>query len=265
MNIFIKTVVLFCLSNFLSIINFAQNAIMIHEGEIEFEKRVNAFAILDEYYIGDAFTGTQQFTEQHKQFAQQYKANNPQFSKTNFTLSFNDDYSLYNPTQNTTNNDQISLLTTKNIVYSDLKNNTFVAKKSVLGDTYIVNDSIRKIQWKITNETREIAGFNCRRANAIIMDSVYVVAFYTDQIVPKTGPESFTGLPGMVLGIVLPHEHITWFATKVFVKQIPNEEFKPPSGGKNVNNEKFLHILIDNPSIYVDKSIGYLYLRNFIL
>lgn len=265
MNIFIKTAVLCFLSNFISINNFAQNAIMIHEGEIEFEKRVNAFSILDEYYLEDAFNGTQQFTEQHKQFAQQYKSNNPQFGITNFTLFFNDEYSLYLPTKNTMNNAQISLLTTKNIVYSDLKNNTFVAKKNALGGTYIINDTIRKIQWKITSETREIDGFNCRRANAIIMDSVYVVAFYTDQIVPKTGPESFTGLPGMVLGIVLPHEHITWFATKVFVKQISNEEFKPPSGGKSVNNEKFLHILLDNPSIYVDKRIGFLYLRNYML
>jgi GLPGLI family protein len=48
-----------------------------------------------------------------------------------------------------------------------------------------------------------IAGFNCRRANAMIMDSIYVVAFYTDEILTTGGPESFSGLPGMILGVAL--------------------------------------------------------------
>ncbi len=47
------------------------------------------------------------------------------------------------------------------------------------------------------------------------MDSIYVVAFYTDEILTTGGPESFTGLPGMILGIAIPHEHVSWFATKV--------------------------------------------------
>jgi GLPGLI family protein len=31
------------------------------------------------------------------------------------------------------------------------------------------------------------------------MDSVFIVAFYTDQIVTSGGPESFNELPGMIL------------------------------------------------------------------
>ncbi len=46
------------------------------------------------------------------------------------------------------------------------------------------------------------------------MDSVYVIAFYTDQIIPSGGPESFNGLPGMILGIAIPRINTTWFATK---------------------------------------------------
>ncbi len=57
-----------------------------------------------------------------------------------------------------------------------------------------MQDSTRKITWKITDEMREIAGFSCRRANAIMLDSIYVVAFYTDQIPVSGGPESFSGL-----------------------------------------------------------------------
>ena len=90
-----------------------------------------------------------------------------------------------------------------------------MSQKTVFEQTFLVEDTLRRIKWKITDETRPIAGFNCRRANALIMDSICVVAFYTDEILTTGGPESFSGLPGMILGIALPHEHITWFATKV--------------------------------------------------
>ena len=79
-----------------------------------------------------------------------------------------------------------------------------------------------------------IAGFQCRRANAIIMDSIYVVAFYTDDIVASGGPESFTGLPGMILGVSLPHQHVSWFATKVSAQPVTASQLKVPVKGKKV-------------------------------
>ena len=90
---------------------------------------------------------------------------------------------------------------------------------------------------------REIAGFNCRRANAIIMDSIYVVAFYTDEILAPGGPESFSGLPGMILGVALPHEHITWFATKVEMVPVEPAELNAPVKGKKVNNKELLETI----------------------
>jgi GLPGLI family protein len=38
---------------------------------------------------------------------------------------------------------------------------------------------MRNYQWRITDETRTIAGFECKKAVTKICDSVYVVAFYT--------------------------------------------------------------------------------------
>ena len=259
-----KIAICCCLSNLITIVVLSQNAVMIHCGEIQYEKRINTYAVLDEYYVSDNMTGKDQFAQQHKEFAQQYKVDNPQFGITNFILSFNDAYSLYEPAQSTLDNVRKPFLTTLNTVYSDLQNHTSIEKKNGFGNIFLVNDSIRKIQWKITGETREIAGFACRRANAMIMDSVYVVAFYTDQIVPKTGPESFTGLPGIILGIALPHEHITWMATHVNAKQVSNKEIRPPIGGTKVNNDKLLHILQNYAATSTDKKTAYLFLRNYM-
>ncbi|MGL1507608.1 GLPGLI family protein, partial [Vibrio parahaemolyticus] len=72
--------------------------------------------------------------------------------------------------------------------------------REVYERTYLVQDSVRQLDWRITDETRDIAGFECRKAVTKICDSVYIVAFYTDQIPVSAGPESFGGLPGMILG-----------------------------------------------------------------
>ncbi len=67
------------------------------------------------------------------------------------------------------------------------------------------------------------------------MDSVFVVAFYTDQIVPGGGPESFTGLPGMILGLAIPRMNTTWFATKLELVTVGPSDLAPPKKGKKTN------------------------------
>jgi GLPGLI family protein len=115
-----------------------------------------------------------------------------------------------------------------------------VVQKSVFEETFLVKDSVRKIKWKITDETRDIAGYTCRRANGIMMDSIYVVAFYTTEIPLSGGPEQFSGLPGMILGAALPHENITWFATKVTDAGLPPNTVVPPKKGKVTDGKGLL-------------------------
>jgi GLPGLI family protein len=130
-----------------------------------------------------------------------------------------------------------------NVIYSDLANEKSASQKKAFEDVFLVQDTLRRIKWKITDETRPIAGFTCRRANALIMDSIYVVAFYTDEILTSGGPESFSGLPGMILGVALPHEHVTWFATKVEAASVSDTQLTAPVKGKKVNNAALLQTI----------------------
>ena len=59
------------------------------------------------------------------------------------------------------------------------------------------------------------------------------------------GPESFNGLPGMILGLALPHEHITWFATKVYTDNISDTQLLPPAKGKKTTSSALLITLQD--------------------
>jgi GLPGLI family protein len=131
----------------------------------------------------------------------------------------------------------------KNVVYSDFKAGKMVSLKPVFEETFLVEDSLAKIKWKITSDTREIAGFECRKAVGILNDSIGVFAFYTDQLLVSGGPESIHGLPGMILGMGIPRLHITWFATKVEVNGVNLNSVVPASKGKKVTNKSMIESL----------------------
>ena len=200
----------------------AQNPVFVTEGKIEYERRVNLHAQLKEY-------ASEVWIELDKK-------STPQFKTSYFDLTFAPGKTLYKPGRDNPENNKLWQQPAEdNVIFNDIVAEKTISQKRVFEQTFLIQDSMRNIKWKITDETRTIAGFPCRRANAIIMDSIYVVAFYTDEIITPGGPESFSGLPGMILGISLPHQHVTWFATKVEVSTPQPAELMAPTKGKKTN------------------------------
>lgn len=111
--------------------------------------------------------------------------------------------------------------------YSDFTTGQTIIQKSMFGTLLNLKDSIATINWKITNESRLIAGFNCRKAVGKILDSVYVFAFYTDEITISGGPCSISGLPGMILGVTIPRLYVSMMATKLMVNDVKESIIKP--------------------------------------
>jgi len=190
----------------------------ISGGRIEFEVKVN-----NHKTFGDGI------------FAQMFKDRMPNFSTSWYHFTFNDNKALYKfdrldektklPWGNNNAED--------NIWYSDYSTGIFVDQKFVFDNTYLLSDSLLKIDWKLSpNETREIAGFNCRKATGIIFDSVYVFAFYTDEITISGGPMGIHGLPGMILGITIPRMFTSWIATKVELSGFDLSKITAPQKGK---------------------------------
>lgn len=229
----------------------AQNTIFLSHGRIEYERRINVFA-----QIGN---DDDQWSEFRKKLSNHFKT-------SYFDLLFTRDKSLYRPGRESPDREVFSFWQAPaqdNTVYSDLDNAKAISQKNVFEQAFLIQDSLRQIKWKITDETRVIAGFNCRRANAIIMDSIYVVAFYTDEILTDSGPESFTGLPGMILGVSLPHQHISWFATKVEATPVAENQVTPPAKGKKVDNAILLQTV--KPIMKDWRKLGQQYLEAILL
>ena len=124
------------------------------------------------------------------------------------------------------------------------------------------------LNWKLfPNEQREIAGFNCRKAQAILFDSVYVFAYYTDQIAISAGPVNLNGLPGAILGVTVPRLHTSWMATGLKLeKPAPSLLVAPTKGKKKTQEEvrKDLGSLAQSWGSSEKKWIDQLYWRAFL-
>ena len=190
----------------------------INSGMIEFEMRTN-----NHKTFGDGI------------FAQMFKDKIPQFSTYYYQFTFNDNKAVYkfNHKDEKTKLPFNNSNTEDNIWYSDYNAGVFVDQKFVFDDTYLLSDSLMNINWKmVPNETREIAGFLCRKAVGILFDSVYVFAFYTDEITIPGGPMGIHGLPGMILGITIPRMYTSWIATKLVIAGIDTKIITAPNSGK---------------------------------
>lgn len=212
---------------------FAQNTPTIQfKGKITFERKLNQHKQMDEMMKSNPGGGN---------MIDNFKKQIPRYKTDIFELTFTENESLYKPAKDGISESKMmfgTIPSEKNIVYNNYEKNSSTAQKFIFEKNYLVQDTLKHFDWKITEEFRKIAGFNCRRAETIIMDSVYVIAFYTEAIIATGGPEGFNGLPGMILGIVMPRLNLTYFATKVEnYLPVANDIVAPTKGDKKTYKE----------------------------
>lgn len=217
----------------------AQQSVFVNRGKIKFERKVNTFAAMP-IFLRETRTVP---NDEVATFMQQYRLTSPQFWVDSFELAFDEVQSLYQPVNPDINFSQTFQIPVayKNKVYSNFTTGIAFTQKQAFEQAFFIKDSVKTLKWKLTEETREIAGYECHRANALLFDSIYIVAFYTDEILPRGGPESFNGLPGMILGVAIPHQHITIFAESVTPMDAVLDQRKIPAMEKNplINNKDF--------------------------
>jgi GLPGLI family protein len=199
--------------------------IFLTEGRVEYEKKSNQFK------------GFEEDEDKKADWMKELQKTMPRFITDVYELHFTKNKSVYHlKAENPDNKYMWGTKPSENdMAIQDLENGKYAAQKDVFEQTYLINDTTKHFEWKITGETREIAGFECKKAVTKICDSVYVVAFYTDQIMVSCGPESFGGLPGLILGLAVPRLSTTWFATKVENLAPATKLLNPVLKGKKTN------------------------------
>jgi GLPGLI family protein len=203
---------------------FAQQQ-FITQGKIEYERKTNQHALLDENNALDEMA----------------KSKLPKFVTYYFDLTFKGNRTLFKtgrePETKQTKN--FGVFDSENTILTSLDSNIAITQRMIFGSAYLVTDSLRTIEWRITPEIRKIAEFNCRKAVGRIMDSIVVIAFYTDEITTPGGPESISGLPGMILGLAIPRLHTTWYATKLQLVEVTDKDLQTPKKGKKMTYNEY--------------------------
>ncbi|MEO6453383.1 MAG: GLPGLI family protein [Ginsengibacter sp.] len=201
-----------------------------------FAIKVNAQQFISKAIIEYEVKSNIQKTMGNNSFADMIKENLPTFKTGYYTFTFADNKSIYkfdHWDEKDKMPDFLKKSDEENVWYYDYNINKFNIQKNVWGSNFNIEDSIQQLQWRLTNESRVIAGFNCRKAVAKMFDSVYVFAFYADEILIPGGPCSVNGLPGMILGLTIPRLFTSWIATKVTVNGVNESLIKPTSVKKS--------------------------------
>jgi len=208
-----------------SVAELSSQPTFIYSGRIEFERKTNQFLNMNDDFDW--------LVELKKRF--------PKFLTDVYELVFTTDISVYKLARENPDNKYMweSKPSTTDLVIQNIGSRQLSIQREVFEQTYLIQDSLRNLQWRITEEKREIAGFDCRKAVTRICDSVYVVAFYTDQIPVSSGPESFGNLPGMILGLAVPRLSTTWFATRVELTTPSAQNLQTTLRGKKTNWLKY--------------------------
>ncbi|MCC7050634.1 MAG: GLPGLI family protein [Bacteroidia bacterium] len=192
--------------NCLLMVCFHTNFAQVHSAKINYERKTN----LEKKYAKDDWV---------KNYLQEVGKNKIDY----FELYINDTCSAFYPTESDVR-ESLWWATEKNTVWQNFTTKQLFAKRSIWGEEVYVTDTLHIRKWKITDDKRKICGFNCRMA-VWQADSGYTMyAWFAPDLLCSTGPESYNGLPGTILGLAKEDGSVTYFATSVTVQ--PNSTDK---------------------------------------
>lgn len=141
-----------------------------------------------------------------------------------FEMYFNDTCSIFKP-KISDDPDPLVWATTHNTIYqNEIRQNRMIVL-NIMGQEIFISDSIQHRNWKVTESTRKIAGYNCKKAIWQKDDSTRIYAWFSVEIVPSIGPEGFCGLPGAILGLATEDGGIIYFAKSVEVIPTKTEDY----------------------------------------
>jgi GLPGLI family protein len=185
----------------------------INSGKITFERKTNLYK---KFKDGDA----KRWIREEDKIKLDY-----------FELYFNDTCSVFKP-QESEYRENLEWATAKNTTYQNFNTGKKYMIKNMWGEQLHLTDSLTRRKWKITESYRKIAGYTCRKAVWQANDSTRIYAWFSYDLVPSTGPESFNGLPGTILGLATEDGGVIYFAKKVEVLNPPAVTFIPPKKKK---------------------------------
>jgi GLPGLI family protein len=158
----------------------------------------------------------------------------------NFILEFNSNESIYKKSKTLKNDLEASINLTEimagnnNLYYHNLSENSNVMVMNIGGKDFIISKP--KVEWQLLNESKTIGNYLCYKA--IMKDNNKVIAWYTPSITVGHGPNSFNGLPGLI--IELSNKTLVFSVTKINISKTSKiKKIIKPVEGQKLTYEEF--------------------------
>jgi len=152
-----------------------------------------------------------------------------------FELYFNDSLSVFKP-QESDLVERMSWSTNKNSVYQNRKTNKRLTIKTIWGEQFLLDDTLRVSKWKITENKRNVCGYQCRKAILNVNDTTRLYAWFCSELDATIGPESLGGLPGLILGLATEDGGVIYFAKTIEIIKPPLEILIPKKTKEKLYN-----------------------------
>jgi GLPGLI family protein len=161
--------------------------------------------------------------------------------------------------------------------YKNTKEKSYTVDKEFMGKEFLVKDSLSTLKWKMESESKEIGGYLCMKATAVkpisktdfrnfrpkkevkpeegktesktnLMDDLelpkeaIITAWYTPDIPVNQGPESYWGLPGLILEVSDGKTIV--LCSKIVMNVKDKIEIKAPTNGKVLSQAEYDDIVV---------------------
>ncbi|MEE9372892.1 MAG: GLPGLI family protein [Saprospiraceae bacterium] len=133
---------------------------------------------------------------------------------------------------------RINFVQPDNKTYSDMAAGKIVAQQELMGKAFLIQDDIKKYNWKVTSERRQILEYQCMKATAQDGENL-ITAWFTPQISLGLGPDQYNGLPGAILMIELNDGDREIVAKSVSMEPVNVADMIIPTKGKKVDRKKY--------------------------
>ncbi len=206
---------------------------------------------------------TQMETDMHKRMIEMMKK---QFEKT-YILSFNKEESLYKEDVQLEAPQQAGMVMVvmgsgeSGELYKNIKEDRYTDQNEMFGKVFLIEDKLRKIDWKLGSETKNIGEYTCYKATTTRMaeviqsgisvngdkeldtdaepemEEITITAWYTTQISVNNGPGNYHGLPGLILEVNDGRQ--TLICSKIVLNPKDKVLITEPTKGKKITQEKY--------------------------
>lgn len=141
--------------------------------------------------------------------------------------------------------------------YIDFAKATQIDQREIMDKSFVVTDSLAKLQWKLSEETKTILNFTAHKATAttinqrprmtmengqmkreMVNDTAKVVAWYTTDVPVPAGPAYAGQLPGLILELDVNNGQSVTKAIE-FSPKVAANKIKAPNDGKKLTAAEF--------------------------